>query len=123
MTAENPNRHLNGVTLEQILNQLVEAFGWETMGELVRINCFRSDPGIKSSLKFLRKTPWARSQVETVYIGFKEGETVGRIRQRLKQQQRPAARQQKKPLPQQNTQQNNKAVPDPWAKAKKNSDQ
>lgn len=59
---------LNGITLEQILIELVEQLGWEEMGAVVDINCFNSDPSIKSSLKFLRKTPWARSKVEKLYI-------------------------------------------------------
>jgi len=59
---------LNGITLEQILIKLVEQLGWEEMGAQVDINCFNSDPSIKSSLKFLRKTPWARTKVEKLYI-------------------------------------------------------
>jgi len=59
---------LNGITLEQILIKLVEQLGWEEMGAEVDINCFNSEPSIKSSLKFLRKTPWARTKVEKLYI-------------------------------------------------------
>ena len=59
---------LNGITLEQILIKLVEQLGWEEMGTQVDINCFNSEPSIKSSLKFLRKTPWARTKVEKLYI-------------------------------------------------------
>tara|TARA_R110002049_G_scaffold290084_1_gene473348 strand:+ start:13 stop:228 length:216 start_codon:yes stop_codon:yes gene_type:complete len=59
---------LNGITLEQILIKLVEKLGWEEMGAAVDINCFKSEPSIKSSLKFLRKTPWARTKVEKLYI-------------------------------------------------------
>ena len=59
---------LHGITLEAILIQLVEHLGWEQMGSIVSINCFTKDPSIKSSLKFLRKTPWARSKVEKLYI-------------------------------------------------------
>jgi uncharacterized protein (DUF2132 family) len=59
---------LNGITLEQILIKLVEQLGWEEMGAQVDINCFNSEPSIKSSLKFLRKTPWARAKVEKLYI-------------------------------------------------------
>ena len=58
---------LEGKTLEMILNELVAAYGWEEMGRRVRINCFRSDPSISSSLKFLRRTPWARAEVEELY--------------------------------------------------------
>lgn len=59
---------LEGITLEQILIKLVEQLGWEEMGAQVDINCFNSEPSIKSSLKFLRKTPWARAKVEKLYI-------------------------------------------------------
>lgn len=59
---------LHGITLEQLLNALVAQYGWPGLAERIRINCFRSDPSIKSSLKFLRRTPWARKQVEELYI-------------------------------------------------------
>ena len=63
-----PKDPLHGMTLEQILVKLVEYYGWETLGELVTIRCFNSDPSVKSSLTFLRKTPWARKKVEGLYI-------------------------------------------------------
>ncbi len=59
---------LHGITLEFILTELVNRFGWEELGSIIRINCFISDPSIKSSLKFLRKTEWARKKVEELYI-------------------------------------------------------
>ena len=59
---------LHGVTLERILNQLLEKYGWEEMGRRIRIRCFQSDPSIKSSLTFLRKTPWARQKVEAWFV-------------------------------------------------------
>lgn len=59
---------LHGKTLEFILTELVKHFGWEVLGQHVRINCFNSNPSINSSLKFLRKTPWARKEVEDLYI-------------------------------------------------------
>jgi len=59
---------LHGKTLEFILNELVAHLGWEQMGYLVPINCFLKDPSVKSSLKFLRRTPWARAKVEKLYI-------------------------------------------------------
>jgi uncharacterized protein (DUF2132 family) len=68
MTAQSSNDPLHGKTLESILTYLVEYYGWEQMGFSVRINCFTSDPSIQSSLKFLRKTPWARKKVEDLYI-------------------------------------------------------
>jgi uncharacterized protein (DUF2132 family) len=62
---------LHGITLESILTRLVEHYGWEDLGKRIDINCFVSDPSIKSSLKFLRKTPWARSKVEELYLETK----------------------------------------------------
>ncbi len=59
---------LHGITLEAILTKLVELYGWEELGHRIRINCFLNDPGIKSSLVFLRKTGWARKKVEDLYI-------------------------------------------------------
>ena len=59
---------LEGVTLEMIVTALVENYGWERLGEKIKIGCFIENPSIKSSLKFLRKTPWARTKVEQLYI-------------------------------------------------------
>lgn len=59
---------LQNKTLEMILNELVEYYGWETLGEDIKINCFTNNPSIKSSLTFLRRTPWARAKVEELYI-------------------------------------------------------
>ena len=63
---------LHGKTLEQILNELVEFYGWEQLGTMITIRCFTHDPSIKSSLQFLRKTPWARTKVENLFIYMKE---------------------------------------------------
>jgi uncharacterized protein (DUF2132 family) len=63
-----PNNPLHGKTLESILKDLVEFYGWEVMGEKLRIKCFMDNPSIASSLKFLRKTDWARKKVETMWI-------------------------------------------------------
>ncbi len=63
-----PNNPLHGVKLADILEHLVEKFGWEELGARININCFNSDPSIKSSLKFLRKTEWARAKVERLYL-------------------------------------------------------
>jgi uncharacterized protein (DUF2132 family) len=60
---------LEGITLEAIVTQLSETLGWEAMGIAVPIRCFTHDPSIKSSLKFLRRTPWAREKVEQLYLG------------------------------------------------------
>ncbi|MGK0427750.1 MAG: hypothetical protein ACJAUR_001865 [Ulvibacter sp.] len=62
------NNPLHGVKLAQILEYLVEKHGWESLGERINIRCFQSDPSIKSSLTFLRKTPWARDKVENLYL-------------------------------------------------------
>lgn len=59
---------LHGISLEKILTSLVEDFGWNKLGRLIDIRCFNNDPTIKSSLKFLRKTPWARQKVEELFI-------------------------------------------------------
>ena len=63
-----PNNPLHGKTLESILIELVDFYGWEGLGREIRINCFVSNPSIKSSLTFLRKTDWARKQVEDLYL-------------------------------------------------------
>ena len=68
MPDDQPNNPLHGVTLKALLTQLVDEHGWESLGEQVRIQCFLNDPSIKSSLKFLRKTPWARAKVEQLYL-------------------------------------------------------
>lgn len=65
---EQPKNPLHGVTLECMLTELVEHFGWEALGQRIRIRCFTSEPSIASSLKFLRKTPWARAEVESLYL-------------------------------------------------------
>ena len=70
--AEQKNNPLHGITLETILNRLVAHFGWEILGKLIRINCFTENPSISSSLKFLRKTPWARKKVENLYLEIHE---------------------------------------------------
>ena len=59
---------LQGITLEMILTRLVEHYGWDKMGRMINIRCFNYDPSIKSSLKFLRRTPWARKKVEELYL-------------------------------------------------------
>ncbi len=68
MNQEQPKNPLHGVTLAAMLKYLVEVFGWEELGDRININCFNSDPSIKSSLKFLRKTDWARTKVERLYL-------------------------------------------------------
>ncbi len=68
MSQEQANNPLHGMTLERIVTSLVEHYGWETLGQKINIRCFTCDPSVKSSLKFLRKTPWARAKVEALYI-------------------------------------------------------
>jgi len=63
-----PQNPLHGLTLEMILTRLVQHYGWEALGGIININCFKHEPSIKSSLKFLRKTPWAREKVEGLYV-------------------------------------------------------
>ena len=67
---EQPNNPLHGIKLEMILNSLVEHFGWDELFNRINIRCFYNDPSIKSSLTFLRKTPWARKKVETLYLSL-----------------------------------------------------
>jgi len=64
------NDPLHGITLEMILVKLVEHYGWDKLGRLINIRCFNYDPDIKSSLKFLRRTPWARKKVEALYLSI-----------------------------------------------------
>lgn len=68
MSEKQPNNPLHGITLEAIVNSLVEEYGWSELGARIKIRCFNSDPSVRSSLKFLRKTPWARKKVEKLYI-------------------------------------------------------
>lgn len=68
MTDRQPNNPLHGLTLEAIVTRLVERHGWSELGRVIPIKCFTSDPSIPSSLKFLRKTPWARKKVEELYL-------------------------------------------------------
>ena len=68
MSHPQPNNPLHGLTLEVILARLVEHYGWVELGQIINIQCFKHEPGIKSSLKFLRKTPWAREKVEALYV-------------------------------------------------------
>jgi uncharacterized protein (DUF2132 family) len=71
MSKERTQDPLHGVTLEMIVTQLVEKYGWEELGERIKIKCFTSNPSIKSSLKFLRKTAWARQKIENLYLRAK----------------------------------------------------
>ena len=66
------NDPLHGITLERIVTELVEHVGWEELGRRVPVRCFLYDPSVKSSLTFLRRTPWARSKVEEMYVNWKK---------------------------------------------------
>lgn len=73
MSQVQPNNPLHGITLEQLLIRLEAEIGWDEMAKCVKIRCFSHDPSIKSSLKFLRRTPWARAEVEQLYINTFHG--------------------------------------------------
>jgi uncharacterized protein (DUF2132 family) len=68
MSSEQANNPMHGLTLESVVTKLVDHYGWDGMAEKIGTNCFKSDPSIKSSLTFLRKTQWARDKVENLYI-------------------------------------------------------
>ncbi|HDZ38054.1 MAG TPA: DUF2132 domain-containing protein [Marinobacter sp.] len=78
MSIEQPNSPLHGIKLEQIVTRLQEHYGWDGLAQRININCFKSDPSIKSSLKFLRRTQWARDKVEDLYISTFHPPTVKR---------------------------------------------
>ena len=75
MTTRQPNNPLHGVTLEQMLREMVERFGWEGLARDIPINCFRVDPSLTSALKYLRKAPRTRKKVEEIYARFVAGRT------------------------------------------------
>ena len=72
MSSKQANNPLHGKTLETIVNSLVEYYGWSELGSRINIKCFNSEPSVKSSLKFLRKSPWARKKVEELYITMRK---------------------------------------------------
>ncbi|NQV72712.1 DUF2132 domain-containing protein [bacterium] len=67
MDTKQSNNPLHGITLEKIVTKLYEHYGWEELADRINVNCFKNDPSVKSSLKFLRKTPWARTKVEHLF--------------------------------------------------------
>ncbi|WP_444898167.1 VF530 family protein [Microbulbifer sp. SSSA005] len=75
MSKDQPNNPLHGITLEKVVTRLQEHYGWDGLADRININCFKSDPSIKSSLKFLRKTQWARDKVEDLYISTFENKS------------------------------------------------
>lgn len=68
MSSEQPKNALHGITLERVVTELAEHYGWPELGKQVDIRCFQQNPSIASSLKFLRRTPWARAKVESLYL-------------------------------------------------------
>ena len=70
MPEDHPNNPLQGITLAKLLEQLVDYVGWEEMAYRIPVRCFQFDPSVKSSLTFLRKTPWARAKVESMYLDY-----------------------------------------------------
>ena len=74
-----PRDPLHGITLEQLLTELVQHVGWDEMGRQVPVRCFLHDPSVKSSLTFLRRTPWARAKVETLYVNWKRNAGSGSV--------------------------------------------
>ena len=74
MSEQKSNDPLHGITLKQVLNSLVEYYGWEELGERIDLRCFNNTPSVNSSLKFLRRTPWARKKVENLYLALKKSD-------------------------------------------------
>lgn len=72
MSDPQPKNPMHGVTLEEIVNSLVEKYGWEKLSKRLDFRCFKNDPSVKSTLKFLRKAPWARKRVEDLYLATKK---------------------------------------------------
>jgi uncharacterized protein (DUF2132 family) len=78
MTEQQPNNPLHGITLEQVVTRLERRYGWAYLAANININCFKSNPSVKSSLKFLRKTLWAREKVEALYIAAFRDESLAK---------------------------------------------
>ncbi|MBN2376320.1 MAG: DUF2132 domain-containing protein [Sedimentisphaerales bacterium] len=72
MSEKQVNNPMHGVTLEKIVNSLVDHYGWDRLCKRIDIRCFSNDPSVKSSLRFLRKTPWARTKVENLYLAMQK---------------------------------------------------
>ncbi|MDD4881496.1 MAG: VF530 family protein [Gallionellaceae bacterium] len=78
MNTSQPKNPLHGITLEMILNELVAGYGWEELGRQIDIRCFNHEPSVSSCLKFLRRTPWARERVESLYLYMLRRNKAGR---------------------------------------------
>lgn len=72
------NNPLHGVTLKKIVDSLVDYYGWDALGKRITIKCFNNNPSVRSSLKFLRKTPWARTKVEKLYLAMQKSNSPGK---------------------------------------------
>lgn len=83
-----PKINLDGITLEMMLTQLVQEFGWEALAKTIRVNCLTNDPSIKSSLKFFRTTPWARKKVEDFYLRFRQGQARKQAREEAREKEK-----------------------------------
>ncbi len=79
MSGTQLNNPLHGVTLERVVTELVEQYGWEYLAGRININCFKNDPSVKSSLKFLRKTPWAREKVEELFVAMQSAKNLWEV--------------------------------------------
>jgi uncharacterized protein (DUF2132 family) len=80
MSGQSANHLPPGITLEKVVTELVDRYGWHGLADRININCFKSDPSLKSSLKFLRKTPWAREKVEGLYLATFSAKKTGGAR-------------------------------------------
>ena len=106
-TNQQPNNPLHGLTLEAVVTQLVDSYGFPYLAERVKINCFKSDPSIKSSLKFLRRTFWAREQVEKLYVA--KFAKVQSKQLKAKPEPKPESKTKAEPKPKP------PSAPNPWA--------
>ncbi|MGB9096897.1 VF530 family DNA-binding protein [Erwinia sp.] len=112
MTTHSSNDPMHGVTLEAVVLALVDRYGWAELANRININCFKSDPSVKSSLKFLRRTPWARKEVEDLYIASLESKPAGKVDAAPVQRSAPVPEHNSSPEPDILTE-------DPWANWKK----
>lgn len=105
---EQINNPLHGITLQNLLTELVDNYGWEYLAEQVEVRCFMFDPSIKSSLKFLRKTQWARDKIEAIYLSMLDGQVdnkvANKVRSKVRNEVAPSAESQAE-------------IEDPWAQS------
>jgi uncharacterized protein (DUF2132 family) len=101
---EQINNPLHGITLQNLLTELVDNYGWEYLAEQVEVRCFMFDPSIKSSLKFLRKTQWARDKIEAIYLSMLDGQVDNKVANKVRNEVAPFA-------------ENQAEIEDPWAQS------